>query len=478
MKKFLLSFAASAAAGLLVVSCDLDAWLNDEPYSSGMTVGTADLTYVGLGYIGNDVDLGKYKVKQGKDVAIDYSRVPLVMFNDEETCGGVKGRDDADVGGAMRNNLDYGKMQSLDVVFKYRPDNARVKSLALVSSDEDIISIGRGDAPMSYKFDLNGVGECDVTLTVEGNRTAVRTYRVIVTETMTLKVYMDAFWLNNVTARLKYKTKSLPGNVKSMYMNVQDSATVIGMSRAIDQRRGEKTFRSVGDTTAYRLRQHTDRFRKGKRVILRNVSDAVRKYNNDMFCKSYLKVDESAKALYSASSMEIPWSIRKVAGETYDLTLFKGQKCEQSIRIDSYQVAYISRTMSLYGGWPHGRSFEKVGGEWYMTFREPYVAKQVQLGMAVISNNPYLFFDVVMKKSQAPSETDDDEDDDAEDEADDSEMVVDTLRNQLKDYFVVHFVDNLSLKERTKLSKDLDSLIRETPDSTKWVLDVGYDFGK
>jgi hypothetical protein len=83
--------------------------------------------------------------------------------------------------------------------------------------------------------------------------------------------------------------------------------------------------------------------------------------------------------------------------------------------------------------------------------------------MDILSDSPYLLFNVVMKKSQTPSSSDDDEEDN-----DDSDSGND---EELKDYFVVQFNENISAAGRDSLSRQLHELVNQQPDSLKWILD-------
>ncbi|MBQ2486132.1 MAG: hypothetical protein II518_03620, partial [Candidatus Methanomethylophilus sp.] len=240
------------------------------------------------------------------------------------------------------------------------------------------------------------------------NSTEERSYHLKVTEELTLKVYMDPFWMNNLTARIKYRCKSLPRGVDRMFLNVRDSVTVIGQALVMDQRKGDTSYRTLSDTTAYPLRQHTDRFRKNRRVLLRNVSDAVRKYNLDKRAESFIRV-------------------------------------------------------SGYGAAGPGERYVRQDGKWYAVEEAPFECRQVRLSMDILSDSPYLLFNVVMKKSQTPSSSDDDEEDN-----DDSDSGND---EELKDYFVVQFNENISAAGRDSLSRQLHKLVNQQPDSLKWILD-------
>ena len=86
----------------------------------------------------------------------------------------------------------------------------------------------------------------------------------------------------------------------------------------------------------------------------------------------------------------------------------------------------------------------------------------MRLGLDVISDSPYLLFNVVMKKSQTPSSTDEDEED-----SDDSP---DTNDEELKEYFVIQFNENMKPSDHDSLSRRLHELVNTQSDSLKWIL--------
>ena len=452
------------AVVLSVSACrEYDDWLRQYDDPSG---GTEPLTAIRLGRFGEEEQEAIVSLLDRKKTVKyeDYTLMPYVSREDYENMrhneGDINMTDDQMT---SVNTVEYDRGTHL-VRLEYEPFLAKVTKVTVTSSNPDVVSFEDTDHVLNKWMKLNSVGECDVTVRAEGVNVMERHIHLKVIGKIRMQLYTDAFWLNDVSCRLKYKTKDLPKGIGSLYMNVQDSATVIGLSRGIDQRKGDRTFVSYTDTTSYPLWQHTDKFRKRKRVILRNVSDAVRKYNRTLERKCWIKVTEAQAESLRKYAPE--YSVRRV-GDGYELTMLG-----QTFPIDKYQLHWINRTAFIYGRWPAGRGLEKVDGEWYMTFVEPFVAKRIVLSMEVIGNNPYLYFEISMKRSQTPSQTDEDEDDPDEDFRDGSGEVVDSLGTQLKDYFVYDFVDHLPLRSRDSLSRVLDGLIRDYPDSTKWKINL------
>lgn len=458
----------SLAFVALAVSCDLEekwnAMKNGDP-----TKGTEEMS---------SIDFGRFSVTDAADIEgkiergrkVDYGKYSLTAFMSRE-----KVQQMAEFSGATITSDQLAMMNAFDVDdarmlcrLTYQPFVARIDKVTVTSSDESVVSIDPTDDMLNFYMNLNGLGECDVKVVAEGINMKELNIHVRVTGRIDLLLYTDPFWLNNLTARLKYKTKALPKGIKSLYMNVRDTATVIGMARTIDQRNGDRTFVSIADTTRYPVNQHTDKFRKRKRVILRNVSDAVRLYNGDMYAYGYVKVSkEMAEELGAAGpNLRPEFSVKKV-GESYDITMLG-----QTFRTDAYQLYWINRTIHLMGRWPADATLVEEDGQYYVRFTEPFITKQIRLGMEIIGNCPYLAFNIMMKASQSSSDSDEDEDDNADDFVNDAEEVVDSIGTKLKDYFVVEFIENMPQHRKDSLANVLDNLVKQTPDSLKWQL--GY----
>lgn len=296
--------------------------------------------------------------------------------------------------GERSNPVSYDN-ESYTFVVGFTPDNARVNSIVLSVTDSTLLKVSRIPGEnMKFRFEPLGVGECDINLVVEGNNRIEKTYHVKLMSTLTLKVYADAFWLGGVKGRLKYRCKSLPRNVSTMYLAMEDSVTVIGKFRKEDVLAAEPVT-VVRDTTVFSAKSHTDQFRKNKRRLLRNVSSAVRMYNTQYTGNCRIWTDDSHR-----------------------------------------------------------------NTKWVQV---PYETEQIILSMNVLSNNPYLLFDIVMKKNQMETDTDDDEDDTNDgDNVDDAEV---------KNYFRVEFNKSMKAGRQQALRDTLNYLVDRYPsDSLKWIL--------
>ena len=458
-------FAFLAAA---VASCDIeDRWnamINGDP-----TQGTEPMESAELGWysVEDQADIDD-ALNSGRSVRYDhYTLLPYTSVEklDEYIEQGIISITEEDK--ALVNTMDFDRTDYL-VRMSYDPFVAKVSKVTLTSSNEDIVSFEDTDDILNKRMTVKQVGECDVTMVAEGVNTIERTYHLRIVGRIAIMIYTDPFWLHNLTARLKYKTKQLPPGVKKLYMNVRDSVSVVGMCRLIDQRKGEKTFKSVASDITFPLKQHTDKFRKGKRVILRNVSDAVYHFNEVKTGYSYMLVPDELKDAVKVGEniLSVKFSITQKGGAYYMTIL------GQEIPIDKYQLEWINRQVKENGKWPNNAKVVEENGVKYIRFEDSYVCKQLRLAIDILGDNPYLIFDIMTKANQTPSNSDEDEDDPDEEFVNGAEEVVDSLGTQLKDYFTFTFVENMSQHVKDSLARELNRMIQEVPDSTKWVFDI------
>ena len=254
----------AVCAGCLF-SCDQFFNPFNTEYGGEVGIGEKDISYIELGY---PRDVGDYS--DGK-----YKYDDLVMLTDSVRFSQIDySGSQVDAGTLDRSNaIDYG-WGEVEMVAVYKPADAYIQSISVTSSDTTVVSVSKGTVPLGFRVKINGVGECDLRMRAVGNRTEDRTYHLKVTDELTLKVYMDPFWMNNITARIKYRCKSLPRGIDQMYLKVRDSVTVIGQAKVMDQRRGDTDYKTVSDTTTYPLRQHTDRFKMIKSTLVRMARKA------------------------------------------------------------------------------------------------------------------------------------------------------------------------------------------------------------
>lgn len=175
---------------------------------------------------------------------------------------------------------EYSKdVQTLTV--KVLPEKAAIKNVTCTSSDTTVIKV-LGVSFDGIQVQTLKLGPASLTVTVEGTKNRfVHTYPLRVVGTIDLKMYITPFWLKFINTRIRYKTKGLPEGNKELLMWVSDSVSVIGECEWYDHYKYGSRLQVTRDTVTFPLRKHYDRFKKGHRVLLRNVTSAIKKFDSD-----------------------------------------------------------------------------------------------------------------------------------------------------------------------------------------------------
>ena len=329
---FYLLFAAGCT--LMCTSCD--DFFNDIGRSS--LLGNNELKDIMLGYYTEAPSAGKHSYN--KDNAfVSFLDLTQTQGSAEKYEGKYDGEINTD------NILEY--YDGYEVWAVGKPDNAAISAVRLVSADSSIVNIIPGDFPTKYKLDPKGVGETDLTLTVKGENTLEKTYHMRVNATTSFKVHVPKFWYSNIlTTKLRYRVKDMPANVKSMYMDVMDSVTVFGQCEYYDYKKFGDQKQVLRDTITFPLKKHIDRFKKGKRVLLRNVTSAVREFNHT--------------------------------------------RAHEGTTINRYVVDGVQHVDTV-------------------AHKYPWITSQIELSLYIVSDNPYLVFTPIVKVKDSPKDKDDDD---------------------------------------------------------------------
>lgn len=170
---------------------------------------------------------------------------------------------------------------SQTLTVKCIPEKAAIKNVTCTSSDTTVVKV-LGVSFDGIQVQTLKLGPVDLTVTVEGAKnTFVHTYPLRVVGTIDLKMYITPFWLHFINTRIRYKTKGLPEGNKELLMWVSDSVAVIGECEWYDHYKYGSRVQVTRDTITFPLRKHYDRFKKGHRVLLRNITSAVKQFCND-----------------------------------------------------------------------------------------------------------------------------------------------------------------------------------------------------
>lgn len=452
-------------AMVLFVSCELADNFGDAVASKQ---GNDKMKDASLVYFSRE-DSKKILTKIAKNKKVDPSKFMFTEFSSLESYETSLARHKDEEFDAQM----YAFMNPLEVEEYYfmnvntNPTTAKVDKVTIESSDEDIMSFTPTKNPTLFMVNLNGVGECDVKMVVEGKNTLERNYHIRVVATVQLLMYMDSFWKTLISgkARIKYKPLKMPKGMSILGLYTRDSATVIAMSRIFDMRDGSKGVKALFDTTTYPIHEKCRYYRKGYRYKLRNVGDAVFEYTFKKTSFGYIKISPS-QALQVENADKIPFTVRK-KNDNYYLDILGN-----TLSMDKYQVNWIKEVQKRCGKWPfEWEVYSASDGQKYLKYTEIYICKRVECSMDILSSNPYLVFSIQLRKCDNPTDVEEDEEDDNEDDwRNEGDDVVDSLGTTLKEYFEVMFIENLTAAARDSLSREVDKMMKNISDSTKWKL--------
>lgn len=493
MKSFV-KFVLAVVVSLAALSCTDDLIDTIENGMINFGLGDSEMQAVNFGYIDKNVDLSEYisKVSSFKKL-VDYTVVPLVAFVDSASIADAAkylgqfgdGRYGSLDGNYVYNEIDMQKWVTMPAVFQCFPQNAKVDEITVWSSDPEMLRVENGETMVDFNLTPLKVGECKLYVVAKGKNVVRKVYPIRIVATLKMSCYIDQFWGNNHFARVKYKIEQMPHQIQRMHINVQDSVVVIGAAHGIDEWHGMNDYGYKTDTTCFPLRQHTDTYRTGKRILLRNVSVPVDYYNWYAYEVFYIRIGKEEFKNTIETLKSIPFKLTIGSDGSYWLIMFENTPFERRWRYLAtngiWGIAEISRTLYMVGQWPFKPSFvygrdHEGNGHWYLSYYQPYCTKQVKLFLSVLCDNPYIKFAVNVKQNGMPEDTDGDEPDESLDFRDESGIVVDSLGTTLGQYFWVSFLENMSIHQRDSLARELERITREVKDSTKWVLDWNPDF--
>lgn len=239
----------------------------------------------------------------------------------------------------LKNKFEFDSETSLFRV-EPLPRKCKVDEIWVESSDTSVIRIdyvsGSGVALRTVGF-----GETDLRVIVRsGAKEVAKVYPMAVVGTTNLNFYITPYWLGGVHTRIRYKVKGLPENISSLVMEVQDSVTVIGECAYYDHYRYGSRPQVVRDTVTFPVEKRMSMFRKGYRVLVRNITSAVRKFDDSSIEGTYVKIvdgkRDTVKTYYGYKTEQVILTMAFVTDNPY-LEFMLNSKCGRS-------------TQSLVGG--------------------------------------------------------------------------------------------------------------------------------
>lgn len=154
----------------------------------------------------------------------------------------------------------------IPVYVKYSPQDANISRVTIESSDTSVVTVRRTDRPLKFILKAKNLGDCDITVTLEGNNVVRKKYPVRVTHTAYIVFYVSrlADLLDSDYQKIDYKISNLPDKWYPLVMYFQDSLTVF--SQVSGQRWDEEAYALTGmlrntpfeerDTVVSPLRRH------------------------------------------------------------------------------------------------------------------------------------------------------------------------------------------------------------------------------
>lgn len=154
------------------------------------------------------------------------------------------------------------------------PKGLEYDDVTLVSSEPGILEVKKIDGERITVL-THGVGEVTLTLGLStSNSTEKLVYNLQVVTNVEMDFYITPYWLSDVfNTRLRYKIRTLPALENDLVTMVTDSVTVIGYCEYYDVEKS-RLPRVKRDTVTLRSKTEVDRFRKNKRKLIRNITEA------------------------------------------------------------------------------------------------------------------------------------------------------------------------------------------------------------
>ena len=203
----------------------------------------------------------------------------FTTFKSEETFDMLRRSGMLEEEAVLRNKIEY---QDDEVLLTVRPNperGAAVQSVECVSSDSDIVEVVSTSLE-GVKVKVKALGDADLHVKVTGKKNSVEhVYPLRVIGTVDLRFRITPFWLRKVATKVRMNTRKLPEGVKDMVMLSKDSVTVVGYCEWYDFKNTGRKLLFRRDTTTYGMEEFMCHYKKYTMYLLRNVTDAVRKYS-------------------------------------------------------------------------------------------------------------------------------------------------------------------------------------------------------
>lgn len=180
-----------------------------------------------------------------------------------------------------------------ELELKTYPENAQVKSLEVVSSDESILKVVSVEGK-KVKVSCRKTGEVSLSVKVRGAvNTMEAEYPVRVVSRVDLDFHITAYWLSSLVTRLRLRPSYLPLDRSSLTTHIEDSVTVIGYCEYYDFHKYGSRRLFKRDTITFPKETKEVLLKKNRLLVLRNITDAIRKIRHKAETGSYIRIQSS-----------------------------------------------------------------------------------------------------------------------------------------------------------------------------------------
>lgn len=228
----------------------------------------------------NDFQLG-YTAKASKLAKmLGISADQYTTFNSEEAYKMLEQSGTLEEDVVLRNKFEYVDEEVFFEIKTNPEKRVTVKDVIATSSDTTVIKI-LGTTTEGVRALVKDLGDADIYVQVVGGKNTVEhNFPLRVVGTIDLRFRITPFWLRKVATKIRMNTRKLPAGVKDMVMWSKDSVTVIGYCEFYDFAKYGKNTLVMRDTTTYPTKEFLCHYKKYKYYMLRNITDAIRKYSD------------------------------------------------------------------------------------------------------------------------------------------------------------------------------------------------------
>lgn len=211
-----------------------------------------------------------------------------------------------------RNEVEFRK-DDYQFHIKAVPEMGVIDEITVTSSADSIIRV-KDIGPGFCTVEFGDYGDVDLKVSVKGGEKFYqKTFQLRVVGTVDVKFRITAFWLRAMTTRIRLAMKGIPEKLDDIVLAIKDSVTVVGYCEYYDHNKYGYQAQFLRDTLTFPTRDHTVLYIKGKSVLLRDITDAVREFESRRQPGTRLQKEiMSSGDLYYPVEHEYSWHAEQV----------------------------------------------------------------------------------------------------------------------------------------------------------------------